>query len=277
MVRDDIPFGMRLKDLAGWNQTEADWELFRALRPQHCFVALRDRQPLGTVTTLDHGGGVGWVAMLLVLPEFRRQSIGRTLLGEALRSLEGCEAVGLDATREGKKLYDRLDFFDERELVRMTRSADAGEPPAAGAEETRELRSCDLGRVVKMDREVFGGSRAPLLEACLERAPRHAHIVETSGALEGYSLGRDGSGHEHIGPLVATDHQAAQRLVVACLRKSGGRPLLIDAFLHEPRWLSFLESLGFRKQREFVRMVRGRRRLPDRPLLQWAATGPEFG
>ena len=28
LTHDDIPFAMKLKDQAGWNQTEADWRRF---------------------------------------------------------------------------------------------------------------------------------------------------------------------------------------------------------------------------------------------------------
>jgi len=30
----DVPLGMRLKDQAGWNQTEADWHRFLFLEPE---------------------------------------------------------------------------------------------------------------------------------------------------------------------------------------------------------------------------------------------------
>ena len=42
MTVDDIPEAMRLKDLAGWNQTAADWERFLSAGPEGCFVAERE-------------------------------------------------------------------------------------------------------------------------------------------------------------------------------------------------------------------------------------------
>ena len=35
----DIPSGMDLKTLAGWNQTETDWRALLAYNPEGCFVA----------------------------------------------------------------------------------------------------------------------------------------------------------------------------------------------------------------------------------------------
>ncbi len=51
MVEADIPAGMRLKHVAGWNQTYADWQRFLALQPRGCFVAVKGSQVVGTVTT----------------------------------------------------------------------------------------------------------------------------------------------------------------------------------------------------------------------------------
>ena len=39
MTTADIPLGERLTQLAGWNQTEADWHRFLALSETGCFVA----------------------------------------------------------------------------------------------------------------------------------------------------------------------------------------------------------------------------------------------
>ena len=37
MTTAEIPGGMRLKDLAGWNQIPADWERFLRASPEGCF------------------------------------------------------------------------------------------------------------------------------------------------------------------------------------------------------------------------------------------------
>lgn len=45
MTHDDIPAGMRLKDLVGWNQTVLDWERFLSESPTGCFAAPVDDHP----------------------------------------------------------------------------------------------------------------------------------------------------------------------------------------------------------------------------------------
>ena len=52
MRRGDLAAAMRLKSLANWNQTEADWLRLLALMPTGCGVAERGGRTVGTVTTI---------------------------------------------------------------------------------------------------------------------------------------------------------------------------------------------------------------------------------
>src|SRR5260370_22176016 len=65
MKRADIPAGMRLKDLAGWNQTEADWERFLHASPDGCFVAEAAEPVVGSSTTLRYAARFAWIGTLL--------------------------------------------------------------------------------------------------------------------------------------------------------------------------------------------------------------------
>src|SRR5271156_4343745 len=111
MTVADIPFGMRLKNQAGWNQVEADWRRLLDLQPDGCFVAELDGAPAGTVTTCRFGP-VAWVAMMLVDRSLRSHGIGRALMSRAVGDLDsaGIRTIRLDATPLGQPLYESLDF-----------------------------------------------------------------------------------------------------------------------------------------------------------------------
>ena len=115
MTAADIPAGMRLRELAGWNQTEQDWQRFLKMAPSGCFVACVDGRVRGTVTTLDFEKRLGWVSMVLVDPEYRRQGMGTRLLEAGLSALEnlGVETIKLDATSMGRTVYLQRGFVDE--------------------------------------------------------------------------------------------------------------------------------------------------------------------
>src|SRR5437870_5411367 len=129
MTVADLPVGMRLKQQAGWNQTEADWRRFLALEPDGCFVAERDGAPVGTTTTCTFGP-VAWIAMVLVDPAVRGQGIGKALMRHALAYLDRCgvRSIRLDATPMGQPLYEQLGFQVEYPLARYEGMLPAAEP-----------------------------------------------------------------------------------------------------------------------------------------------------
>jgi len=120
MTDDDIQLGQRLREQAGWNQTEADWRRFQDLAPQGCFVAEWDGVPVGTTTTCAFGG-VTWIAMVLVEKSARHRGIGTQLVEHAVRFLEsqGARTIRLDATALGQPVYQRLGFVAEYQLSRF--------------------------------------------------------------------------------------------------------------------------------------------------------------
>lgn len=120
MTADDIDAGMRLKEIAGWNQTRSDWERFLRASPRGCFVAEVNGTVVGSVTTMGYQGRFAWIGMVLVDPAARGQGIGTALLHKAVTYLDEIRlpCVKLDATPLGKPLYEKLGFVSEYELAR---------------------------------------------------------------------------------------------------------------------------------------------------------------
>src|SRR6187455_584222 len=116
----DIPAAQRLREQAGWNQTDDDWRRLLAWSPAGCWVAERDGQVVGTTTVTTYGRRIAWIGMVLVDEAHRRQGIGRALLTHAIEYLDqiGVQTIALDSTPEGQPLYARLGFADAFELAR---------------------------------------------------------------------------------------------------------------------------------------------------------------
>src|SRR5437762_3238885 len=131
MTMADIPAGMRLKEIAGWNQTAADWKRFLEASPKGCFAAEEDGRICGTATTISFENRFAWVGMVLVDPQYRGRGIGTQLLKRAIEYLDGLKipAIKLDATPQGKPLYEKLEFVCEYEIERWT----LRRPPSAAA------------------------------------------------------------------------------------------------------------------------------------------------
>src|SRR5690625_4020029 len=84
MQRSDIPFAMRLKEAAGWNQLPEDWDFLIRNGSDGNMVAMLEGQPAGTVTTLTYGDRFSWIGMVMVDPGMRRRGVGTHLLKAAI-------------------------------------------------------------------------------------------------------------------------------------------------------------------------------------------------
>ncbi len=276
MRRDDIEAGLRLCRAARWNQTSRDWEMFLQLSPAGCRVAVKDQQVIGTVATVRYENRFSWIGMVLVDPAERGQGIGAGLMSEALAELEDLPSIRLDATPAGHEVYRKLDFVDEYRLSRMETVVTSDGLMQSDYLVCPMARE-DLSAVAAFDREVFGASRRALLEWMFEGAPEYAWIIKQAGQVTGYTFGRHGFNFEHLGPVVACDQQMARRLVAAGLNQQPGRRFILDASLDEPDWRAWLESIGFREQRPFIRMFHRANPYPGLPAKQFGILGPEFG
>src|SRR3954451_17896441 len=157
LFESDIPAAMRLKEAAGWNQTEADWRRVLSLEPNGCFAAVKDDRLVGTTTTTTYGNELAWIGMVLVDPEQRRQGIATQLMKVALEYLKARVAtVKLDATALGQPVYERLGFQFESRLERWLGTANTH-----NAETPEDVALHDL---LALDRIAFGANRSTLIE-----------------------------------------------------------------------------------------------------------------
>lgn len=276
MEPGDIPFGMHLKEVAGWNQLQQDWQLMLRVSDGGAFVAEYEGEPAGTAVTIPYEDRFSWVSMVLVLPDRRRRGIGRTLLEYCIAHAEQRGAVRLDATPQGKKLYDTLGFEDEYRLVR-TRCRRVEAPERHRPPTVQPALSRDLDAIVEFDAPVFGAGRRRILASLMEFAPRYGWVAKTNGRLTGYCLGRPGSRCDQIGPLVTESPPVARELVSAALGRCEGKDVIVDVLPARETFWSYLQSRGFEVQRRFIRMCKGRPDTFGIPEMQYAIAGPELG
>ncbi len=104
MQEADLAAGDRLTRFAGWNQTEEDWRTWLKLPEARAWVTEIDGLVVGSTTAIPYEKRFGWVGMVVVDPEFRRQGVATSLVRRAIHYLEreGCPCQKLDATPEGK-------------------------------------------------------------------------------------------------------------------------------------------------------------------------------
>jgi GNAT superfamily N-acetyltransferase len=276
MGRGDIPDGIRLTRLAGWNQTEDDWRLFFDAPSCHGHVAVHDGRVVGTVTALRYGDDLGWVGMMLVDPAFRRQGIGSLLLQHAVDDLASCNAVKLDATPAGEPMYTGMGFVGESGLHRLTHTVLPLLSDPADSD-IRPITEEHWPGIAARDRSVFGADRGWLLRALAASDPPRALCLVRAGQIEGFCIGRRGTNYHQVGPIVAARTEDAILLAQTAMRDLHGRSVVLDVPDAQPVFLEWLSDQGFAKQRPFLRMVRAETPAPAPQDHLFAICGPEFG
>jgi GNAT superfamily N-acetyltransferase len=271
----DTCAGMRLKEIAGWNQTEEDWLRFLEGNPDGCFVAEWNGHIAGTVTTIIYGEVLAWIGMVLVDPQFRDKGIGTALLGKALDHLSARQVpcVKLDATPEGRPIYKRqgfhVEYAIERCVLKRPGNANTIVPAPDGIEA--------IESILPIDREIFGADRSALLKSVASSAPDFVIAARQGSSLGGYALGRKGSLADHLGPWVASSAAAAREILNRFLGRSQRDVVFVDVVKENPWAPALLAEHGFQSSRSLTRMYLGHNKYPGPPKHLCAILGPEFG
>jgi ribosomal protein S18 acetylase RimI-like enzyme len=282
----DLPAAMRLKESAGWNQTEADWLRLLRLEPGGCFAAVAGGRLVGTVTTTAYGRELAWVGMVLVATEFRRRGIASLLMEAALSYLDGrgIETVKLDATPDGRHVYERLGFETESLVERWSGhgagEARAGRANAGSGEDWASRRLFDgarLADIEELDRAAFGADRSRLVRLLAAQSTGAFVRTGTDGRALAYALAREGTVADYVGPVVAPDPDTAAGLLDEALARLASRPVYIDVNTQFGSAARALSERGFRKQRELIRMHRGAESGAGTSPRVFAIAGPEVG
>ena len=275
LLESDIASAMRLKDEAGWNQTEADWRRLLLLEPNGCFCAVKDDLVVGTTTTTTYGNDLAWIGMVLVDQQHRGEGIATKLMTVALEYLEGrVQTVKLDATPQAKAVYAKFGFEVESVIERWSGT---GSSTTANTEARMATDRNDVRDLLILDRRAFNADRSRLIDKLIEdssvppvfgRAP--------GGALNGYALARNGTKADYVGPVVTEDPAQVETLLDEILSRLSGHRVYVDSNTECSAAVSVLSDRGFVKERDLFRMRTSGSGLKTSPLVV-AIAGPEIG
>ncbi len=273
---EDARRGAALNAEIGWNQTEADWR-FMLSNGAGYGRTNPDGKLIASALSLPYGA-FAWVCMVLVSPDYRRRGLASDLMRRVTDDLLARDIVpGLDATPDGREVYNLLGYQDIYRLERLwaenvSPSGEGGETPVTIAPMTAD----DIDEIAEYDAPGFGGDRRALLAHLRERAPEQAHVACAGQRLAGYVLARDGREALQIGPVVAEDPDIAIALVRNALNAYNGAAV-IDAVAAQRDFIDWCGKSGFGYQRPYIRMLLGRSEAMDKSDYIFAPAGPELG
>ncbi len=278
MYRSDIPSAMQLKKAEGWNQTEKDWEILLNNKSNVNLVAEYKNGLIGTVTAINYVNDVAWIGMMIVGKEFRGQGVSALLLNDVIRELKKsrCKSIKLDATPAGLPVYRKLGFVDEYEIYRMTIPA-VPDFPMDFNSEVEIMNEQLTNQIVQFDKNVFGADRKILLESLIKYYPDKTWLKVNNADLSGFVLGREGTRFHQVGPVSALNSSDAKLLIKRSLKSLIGEPTVVDILADKKGLYDWLTSIGFVKQRHFVRMYLNGNPFPGEIEKHFLICGPEFG
>jgi GNAT superfamily N-acetyltransferase len=258
----DLATAFELSTAAGWNQTVEDWAMLIELVPEGCFGIEVDCRLVSTTTLVGYGQRLAWIGMVLTNAEYRGRGFARRLLSQALDRADamGVETIKLDATDQGRPLYEKLGFKSEQAVERWTRAGSSGSTQSAHS---------SRGYSTDLDREAFGADRSALLGMLSKRG-------EVYESPNGFLFSRAGRTTGYLGPCVASDPATARAMISELINKSAQDNWSWDLLPANRNAIAIASELGFSRQRCLTRMTRGRP-LPGRNDMVYAIAGFELG
>jgi GNAT superfamily N-acetyltransferase len=254
-------------------------------------------------------GTHGFVGNVMVRSEARRSGLGRSVMQAALDWLRdrGTAVVELDATPEGRPLYERLGFagtqtdwvihspVGDRERFKLKQlSAQVA---------LREVEADCVTEIAHLDGQTFGGDRIELLRRVLCGGGSRLYTArDASEALVGFLMARPLEGEEsavRLGPWVATSPAVAASLLLHAVGAAeadgwmarGSTPAIIACVAHPNQdALGLARRCGLRVVQDDLRMRLHLARdessnsatlastaVPGRPNWVYAMTAPMVG
>jgi GNAT superfamily N-acetyltransferase len=267
----------------GWLPERSKWSLLLAASEVFGVHAPDGRGLAGAVVLTRWGPDLASVGMMLVADRYGRRGLGRALMEHVIAEA-GQATVTLFATDMGRPLYEKLGFQPVRRNVSFAgafRPGPAGGGASAAAAGAgglaRAATEADLPAILAFDRAAFGADRDRILTRLPGFADRIAvladpsqdedhsrHADDSQHGIRGYAAAwRNTPSSTVIGPLVAPDAQAAERLVAdlaACAHGS----IRLDLDPDRPELPAWAHQHGLEPVGRTVVMARGD--LPDRGI-----------
>ncbi|MGW5332333.1 GNAT family N-acetyltransferase [Streptomyces bauhiniae] len=231
-----------LSEDRGWPREEHKWGLLLTAGHGYGIDDPHGGLVAACVVT-EYGFGqrveLGAIGMVLVAERHSRQGVGRRLMRHVVATMDGTPLT-LHATPLGRPLYEEIGFktVGQAEMLMGHFTPDGSEPSVP----TRAATAEDLPSILRLDAEVFGVDRTPILV----RLPAFAdqlRVAEEDGRIIGYAAAWPNMRTHVAGPLIARDTETAKALVES-LAAHTDRPLRTDVDVRHEELLAWAKERG---------------------------------
>ncbi len=244
----------------GWNPGLDDSLAFHAADPSGFFVGALGEVPVGSISVVKYGDVFAFVGLYMVHPDFRGKGYGKAIWDAGIASAEG-RSIGLDGVVAQQENYRKAGFEEAYKTVRY--GGTISSVPASTL--TAGIVSDKLDGLLRYDAGIFTVPRPDFISSwCTSRKSRRTAIVRKSGKIRGYGTIRRCYEGYKIGPLFASDADAAASVLAVLAKEAAGARVFIDIPADNKDAVALAQGMGLEPVFETARMYRGK--APEVPL-----------
>jgi ribosomal protein S18 acetylase RimI-like enzyme len=236
----------------GWNPGLSDAACFAIPDAQGFFVGEIDGEPVAAVSCVNYDDRFAFLGFYIVRSDHRGAGHGLRVWNAAIAHA-GARVIGLDGVVAQQDNYKKSGFQLAYANIRYGGTVAA--PPAPT--DVVALDKVPFALVEADDATVFPAPRSAFLRAWIKTSGHAGRALLRDGRLAAWGVIRPcRSGHK-IGPLVADDRAAAERVVQALLASAGGGEIFLDVPAVNREAIALAEKLGLKPVFETARMYTG--------------------
>ncbi|MGX1323531.1 ribosomal protein S18 acetylase RimI-like enzyme [Bradyrhizobium sp. USDA 377] len=236
----------------GWNPGLSDAACFAVPDAQGFLVGEIDGEPVATVSCVNYDDRFAFLGFYIVRADLRGAGHGLRIWNAAIAHA-GARVIGLDGVVAQQDNYKKSGF--QLAYANIRYSGIVAVPPAPAAVAT--LDKVPFALVEADDATVFPAKRSAFLRAWIS-APGHVgRALLRDGKLAAWGVIRPCRSGYKIGPLVADDRAAAEKVAQTLLASVGNSEIFLDVPAVNHDAIALAESLGLKPVFETARMYTG--------------------
>ncbi|MBW7974831.1 GNAT family N-acetyltransferase [Bradyrhizobium sp. BR 10289] len=236
----------------GWNPGLSDAACFAVPDAQGFFVGEIDGEPVATISCVNYDDRFAFLGFYIVREGFRGRGHGLRIWNAAIAHARP-RIIGLDGVVAQQDNYNKSGFQLAYANIRYGGSVAA--PPAPG--DIVPLDTIPFALVEADDATVFPARRSTFLRAWINTSGHVGRALMRDGKLAAWGVIRPCRTGHKIGPLVADDRAAAEKVVLALLASAGGGQVFLDVPAVNREAIALAESFGLKPVFETARMYTG--------------------
>jgi ribosomal protein S18 acetylase RimI-like enzyme len=249
---DEISIAIDWAAAEGWNPGLRDAACFAVPDAKGFFVGEIEGEPVATVSCVNYDDRFAFLGFYIVRAGFRGRGHGLRIWNAAIAHA-GSRVIGLDGVVAQQDNYRKSGFQLAYANIRYGGTIAA--PPAPA--DVIALDQVPFALVEADDATVFPALRSAFLRAWINTSGHRGRALFRDGRLAAWGVIRPCRNGTKIGPLVADDRAAAERVVQALLASAGGGEVFLDVPAVNREAVALAEALGLKPVFETARMYTG--------------------